>query len=754
LQDAPWFNCIFVKKFEELFNYDLMIRKFILLLFLCLFSMKNFATHIVGGEIFYDCLGGNNYRITLKVYRDCYNGIPPLDNPAYVFIFDAAGTFIDSLAMPLPGTTVVPPVINNPCFTPPTDVCVEEGIYQRVINLPPLPGGYNLTYQRCCRNNTILNLINPGDVGSTYMAHIPDPALAICNSSPRFNNFPPIFLCSGVPLDFDHAATDPDGDSLYYEFCDPFTGLDPCCCRLGAGASFCSGGCSSPCPEVGSPPPFTLVPWAPGYNASYPMSSSPAMAVNPSTGLMTGTPNMIGQWVVGVCVSEYRNGILLDVNKRDFQFNVTNCPGLPVASIPIQTKFCFGYESNFTQNSINATTYNWDFGDPTTTDDVSTISSPTWTYPDTGIYTVTLIINQGTLCEDSNSTTFHIQPLLNPEFVPDSSQCDYNNHLNFFALGHYEGTGTFMWNFGTHASPPSANTQNVSDVVFDTAGAFPVMLTITENGCTITDTQTVVIHQKPIANYIMVNDVACVLQPVYFADSSNSDSPLTILWDFGDGTIVSDTNTNPYHVYDTVGSYYTSIIVSTSYGCIDTFSLPTALEVFPTPTAGFRLAPLDTSIFYPDVTIFDESTGASECSVNWGDGTLQLDCNTIHPYSKPGTYQVMQVVKNTSGCYDTAYSEVIIRPEFVFWIPNAFTPNGNGINDVFKPTLMGVHEYRFLIFNRWGENIYETRNSDAGWDGTYKGHSCTDDVYVYKIMFRDDVRNDYHQYIGRVTLVR
>ncbi len=388
------------------------IKYYIILLFLTLLPLKNFATHIVGGEIFYDCLGSDNYRITLKLYRDCAPGNALYDNPAYLFIFNSAGVFIDSIAIPFPGSVVLPIILNNPCLTPPTNICVEEAIYQRVINLPPIVGGYDITYQRCCRNNTILNLINPGSVGSTYMAHIPDPSVAVCNSSPRFTNFPPIFLCAGVPLNFDHSATDADGDSLYYQLCDPYTGLDQCCCILGPwNLQYCSNNsCSGTCPEVGSPPPYSFVPWLSPYSGSYPMSSSPAIAVNPITGLMTGTPNMIGQWVVGVCVSEYRNGVLIDINKRDFQFNVVNC-GIPVASIPVQQPFCFGSPSNFTQNSVNAFSSHWDFGDPGTLLDTSNVTSPTWTYANIDTFTVTLIINPGTLCTDTATMPVIVNPL-------------------------------------------------------------------------------------------------------------------------------------------------------------------------------------------------------------------------------------------------------------------------------------------------------------------------------------------------------
>ncbi len=722
------------------------LKRFLILFFLTILSLKNFATHIVGGEIYYDNLGGNNYRITLKVYRDCFTGLAPYDNPACVFIFNSAGSFIDSLEMPFPGSVVLPVTINNPCFTPPTNICVEEAIYQSTINLPNIPGGYNLTYQRCCRNGTILNLVLPGDVGSTYMAHIPDNTVAPGNSSPRYTNFPPIFLCSGVPLFFDHSATDPDGDSLYYELCDPYTGLDASCPQLGA------AGVAAGCPGIASPPPYAFVPWQAPYNATYPMSASPIISVNPTTGLMTGTPNMIGQWVVGVCVSEYRGGVLIDVNKRDFQFNVVNCPGLPVASIPLQTTFCFGYNVNFTQSSINAFTYHWDFGDPTTTLDTSNVIAPTWTYSDSGTYVVTLIINPGTMCADTNSNTFYIYPLLDPNFSPPPGECIYENSYSFTGAGDYMGNGTFAWNFGSHASPSASNNVNPTNIVYDSVGVFPVIFTVSENGCTESYTANVEVYPKPVAAYTLASAISCNLQPVQFLDGSNVGGPFSYNWSFGDGG--ASTEQNPNHIYPSIGTYSSSLIIASSHGCKDTFSLPSSVAVFPSPSAGVDATPRDTSIFYPDVTAFDLSSGGIDCTIYWGDGTSSSNCDTMHAYAHPGTYTIMQVVVNAAGCTDTAYVEVVIRPEYLFWIPNAFTPNGNGLNDVFKPKLLGVHNYSFLIFDRWGEKIFETTNLEDGWNGFYKGKLCTNDVFVYKINFRDDVQQLDHQYIGRVTLVR
>lgn len=397
------------------------VKNYLILLFFVLLASKSFATHIVGGEIYYDCLGGNNYKITLKLYRDCFNGQVGYDDPVSIFIFDSLGNYVDSIQIHFPGSVVLPFPLNNPCLTPPTNICYEEAIYEGYISLPPIAGGYNLTYQRCCRNVTILNLINPNNVGSTYMAHIPTPGIAPCNSSPRFNHFPPIFLCAGVPLNFDHSATDLDGDSLHYQLCDPFDGLDvsPSCPILGPQTP-------SGCGSMASAPPAPFVPWLAPYNGSYPMSSSPALAVDPVTGLMTGTPNMVGQWVIGVCVEEYRNGQLISINKRDFQFNVVNC-GIPVASIPTQQPFCLGSPSVFSQTSINAFSYHWDFGDTGLTNDTSNVFSPSWTYADTGTYSVSLIVNPGTLCSDTATIPVVVHPLPSMTNATTATICSGNS---------------------------------------------------------------------------------------------------------------------------------------------------------------------------------------------------------------------------------------------------------------------------------------------------------------------------------------
>ncbi len=743
-----------------------MLKRFkkYLTLFLFALSLNASATHIVGGEVYYDYLGGNNYQITVKVYRDCYNGVPPLDGApggvaAILNIYNSAGSLVLQQNLGAPVVTLVPPNINSPCFIPPTNVCVEEGIYSVVVNLPPIVGGYDLVYQRCCRNGTILNLNSPGDVGATYMEHIPGMGVVAVNSSPRFVNFPPIYICSGYPIDFDHMAIDPDGDSLVYQLCSANPGLDPCCPTITSSPpSGSSSQCPFPptsCPSI-NPPPYGSVPYLPGYSGSYPMSTSPAININQNTGYLNGVPNILGQWVVAVCVSEYRNGVLIGTHKRDFQFNVTNCTWVLVSAIQDQTQLCFGYTVNFQNLSQGAASYSWNFGDPTTTSDVSTLLNPSYTYPDTGRYTVTLITYGATPgCNDTAVSDFEIQPNLNPSFTAPAGQCFDFNSFNFSPSGDFATWSTFDWNFGTSAIPPTSNLQNPNNIHFTAPGDYQVSLTVAQGSCVETFIDTVEVYPMPTAYFDPDSLIGCVPYLAQFSNQSVAGTPMIYLWNFGDGT--TSTDANPTHLYPFVGTYDVSLTIMTFNGCIDTsyFNIPGMVTVNPTPTAGLVASPTVVSVFEPDVTFYNFSTNSVNCTLDFGDGVQSSWCQGTYAYTNYGTYTATQIVYNSLGCPDTATVVIKVNPEYRFWVPNAFTPfNGDTLNTVFKPIVIGVDDYKFMIFDRWGEKIFETTDTEAGWDGTYKGHKCQIDVYVYKITYHNLVDDLPYEHHGRVTLVR
>jgi gliding motility-associated-like protein len=718
---------------------------FSILFLLSLFSGRLHATHIVGGEIYYDCLGNNDYQITLKVYRDCINGIPPFDNPAHIGVYDPV-TYALIFSFDIPNPVIVPisSTISVPCYAPsPGAVCEEEATYVDVQNFPPSPNGYYLVYQRCCRNNTIVNLVGPGNQGSTVFTKIPPPGQANCNSSARYNYYPPIYLCQGLPFIFDHSATDPNGDSLVYELCAPYNGADP----------------ATPQPNPPTPPPYLPVTWQAPYNAFNQMASAPPLSIDLFSGIMTGTPTLMGTWVVGVCCKEYRNGVLINTNIRDFQFNVVTCSPIPVTgnispNINAQLLNCTGLNINFSQQSTNASNYYWNFGDPSTANDTSNLQSPSYTYPVTGNYTITLIVNPGSVCADTD--TVHLPITLPPTvtFPPPPPQCVTGNSFSFQATGSFSNTASFSWNFGPNANPSTANVIDPQGIVYNTAGTYPVTVTVNDNGCTASHTEYVTVYPIPEASFDSDPVSGCVPLVVQFTNTSVAGTPMTYVWYFGDG----DTShaANPTHVYTSVGVFDVMLIITTNTGCIgiDTFFLPGHVTVLPRPIAGFSLSDTTFSVFMPFVTATDLSINSDSCILNFGDGYVTSDCNASHTFWTYGSYTVMQVVFSTNGCSDTAYITIDILPENRFYIPNTFTPNGDGLNDIFMPVAFGCEEYHFMIFDRWGMLIFETYDTQTGWDGRIKGNKCQQDVYVWKIDFRNAETKSQEGYIGHVNLVR
>lgn len=387
-------------------NHLKIMTKKIVFVFCLMFVVCNtWATHIVGGELVYKCLGGFTYEIRLKVYRDCYNGNPnaPFDDPARINVFDVNGNRVDTFFITRPPFDTLPINLADPCFVIPPDVCVEAIEYIDTIQLPYSEGGYTLAYHRCCRNMTILNIVEPLDAGATYSCFIPmrNNQTECDNSNPYFNNLPPIGICVNKPLIFDHSATDIDGDSLVYEVCTPFIGATPLDPLENDYAFF---------------PPFPNVTWQTPYGLNDMLSGVP-LQINPRTGLLTATPGRVGQFVVGICVKEYRNGILLSEGRRDFQFNVQPCGRIVLSSFFAPEYLCSTYSALFNNQSAgNITNYNWDFGDPTTTNDFSSALSPSYTYPDTGTYRIRLAVSNATGCAD---TSYHDITIVRNEITAD-----------------------------------------------------------------------------------------------------------------------------------------------------------------------------------------------------------------------------------------------------------------------------------------------------------------------------------------------
>ncbi|MEM1120121.1 MAG: gliding motility-associated C-terminal domain-containing protein [Bacteroidota bacterium] len=382
-------------------NKSLVRNTILAFLFLIGGYQTALATHIIGGEMNYRCLGNDQYQVSLTVYRDCFLGEAPLDDTAYVAVFDATNKLVQTLPILLGQIDTI--VQNDPCLIIPPNICVETTTYVDTVTLSIRTGGYRLVYQRCCRNGTILNIVDPLNTGATYDIQLREAAMRSCNSSPVLSEWPPTFVCVNRSLTFNSAATDPEGDSITYRLCAPLKG----------GTSI-----DRPRPRPALPPPYDTIVWnSPTYNLDNLLGGVP-LKIDAKTGVLTGTPNMIGQFVVGICVDEYRNGQLLSSTRRDFQYNAIPCQDV-VAQFSVPATQCEGSTVrpiNETEGDPNG--FLWKFFDEN--DRIihtSNEANPAFNFPDTGRYAIRLIVNRGSICADSTEQAIVIEPnTLMPDF--------------------------------------------------------------------------------------------------------------------------------------------------------------------------------------------------------------------------------------------------------------------------------------------------------------------------------------------------
>lgn len=519
------------------------------------------ASHIVGGDIYYDYLGNNMYRFYISVYRDCNSTGAQFDNPLNLAVYNSSNSLVYSISVPFPGSTPVPVVFNNPCVTPPSNICTENALYTTDINLPPIAGGYTISYQRCCRGPNITNIINPDDTGFTLTCKVPGTAgNNYINSSPRFNDYPPQLLCNNEDLVFDHSATDPDGDQLVYSLVTPHSG----------GTSF------NPQPVPAPSPPYNDVVWAGGFNAANPLGPGATISINPTTGLLTASPSLTGLFVVGIRVEEIRNGVVINATTRDFLFRVFNCNLQLEALLPTQDQlpgfvsYCQGLTVNFANNSYGGTNYAWDFGVPGIDTDVSTQFAPTYTYPAPGQYVAMLVVNPGWPCTDTAYIDINVNNEMIVEWVSDDSLCIFGNSFDFQAVGNGPAGTNYTWDFGPNANQQTGTGQTVSGISFSTTGYNIVTLNAENNLCVDDYVDSVYIFPEPVAQIVLPPDVECGGLTVTFGNNSQNSNLYN--WDFG----VSGTNTDvssafdPTYSYPSPGTYTVTLIAGSSVLCSDT----------------------------------------------------------------------------------------------------------------------------------------------------------------------------------------
>lgn len=372
-----------------------MHKLFSFLLFFFIYSNLS-ATHLIGGEMNYRYMGESDYNISLTVYRDCYLGQADYDVPAYVLVYDGLGVFLGYFSVDGERETRLPVEISDACYTAPPNICVQKKVYKLIGSLPANTTGYYLSYQRCCRNNSILNIYDNAvdDVtisGMNLYTFVP-PLEKVVNSNPVFNEYPPIAICVNKPFYFDHSATDIDGDSLVYKLCTPTDALNDI---QPAFQTFLGNQ---------DPIPFEQVRWRNPYSLENMLGGTEPLKMDSKTGALTALPKTIGQFVVGVCVDEYRKGEYIAQTRRDFQFNIGECGKFSTAAFFTYDTICNQLDVSFQNQSVEADEFLWNFGDGKT----SNLKEPKHVFPDYGNYSISLIASSKSGCSDTTRKTIYL----------------------------------------------------------------------------------------------------------------------------------------------------------------------------------------------------------------------------------------------------------------------------------------------------------------------------------------------------------
>lgn len=412
---------------------------------------------------------------------------------------------------------------------------------------------------------------------------------------------------------------------------------------------------------------------------------------------------------------------------------------------------CAPLTVNFSNESSNATSYEWHFDDGSA---VSNATAPIHTYTNPGVYNVMMIAINPNACK-VRDTVYLTITVSDAEIHADFNLTKTDSCNNFsIALANNStpvpggslAQATFQWDFGdgttyTGATPPTHTYAN--------EGTYQVrMIMMYPDACNSPDTviKSVTFDIFDVAASFTAPNACSGLSTAFTNTSSNA---TTWHWDFGDGNTSDEES--PSHQY-AIGEYHITLISGNPESCnkFDTFTY--TITVHPNPTADFLFTPIQPETNKP-TTFINQSQGATLYGWDFGDGNITNEENPVHQYDKTGSFNVCLTATNEYGCSDkkckTVYSDVLPLAD----VPTGFTPNGDGNNDIIFVRGFAIQTIDFKIFNRWGQLVFESTNAERGWDGTFNGKPQEMDSYAFllNVTFKDGTHLNKK---GNITLIR
>jgi gliding motility-associated-like protein len=412
------------------------------------------------------------------------------------------------------------------------------------------------------------------------------------------------------------------------------------------------------------------------------------------------------------------------------------------------TEGCSPLDVQFTRLSPGVT-YLWDFGDG----EISTQNEPMHTFYDSltvpQVYTVTAYSLSPANCTDTTYAYITVYPQPQLLFTADPDTLYYPDATTMIENNSPVGYTGYFWDFGDGSS--SNDEQPVSHTYGD-CGEYLIRLGANNTWCTDTVEHLIVVTTfQPDAFFETDTTQSCY--PVTINFTNQSMFITDFIWDLGDG---STSNDNVFsYTYETPGEYLVSLNANGWCGTSDTYD--TLITVFDSPTVDFEVFP--DSVMLPGQPIHCTNLSSDDSEYfywNFGDGGYSTLENPVWQYTEAGTYSVSLIVTSFNNCIDSLSltTQVTVLPEGKVLFPNAFTPDNDGINDVFVPAVYeSVLTFRFEVFNRWGELMFYSTDLNTGWNGYFNGKLAAQDVYVWR-MEGIYINGTPFEFAGNVTLIR
>ncbi|MEO8588554.1 MAG: PKD domain-containing protein, partial [Flavobacteriales bacterium] len=432
---------------------------------------------------------------------------------------------------------------------------------------------------------------------------------------------------------------------------------------------------------------------------------------------------------------------------------------VPVASFTTDTLIgCIDLPVQLTNTSTGPVASGvYDFGDGFTGNTLNAGH----TYTTAGVWDIELTVTSPDGCVDDTTMVALIQSVDAPTVLFTTDTLDGCSPLtvNFTNNTDPAYVGSCDWIFGDGGTAALCD----PTYVYAIPGTYSVTLTVsTPWGCsgdtTLTDLITVYGH--PVPTFTAEPDSGCYPLEVTFTNPTTGIVPDGCAWTFGDGGIGAPCD--PVYTYEEPGVYDVSLRVTSPEGCLGDTLIQQVITVFDHPSASFTFGPQPTDVFEPDI-FFVNASSQDVILWDWAFGPGGIlgtdsvpDPMLTFPGEDRGEYPVTLIVTNANGCMDTTTLVVVIDGYFSVFVPNTFTPDGDGVNDMFLPVVKDQDpaSHVFAVYDRWGERIFETSDAAEAWDGTLGGSKAKEDVYVWQVESTSVVDGKRRKFLGHVTLLR